>query len=84
MPLLKSTGGGSGCPDVEPGVSARILRVEWLGQTAASVFWICSVLTYGINAMGDWLQLFAASAWLIANLATLRTVDPEPHDAASR
>jgi len=50
---------------------ARALRVEWLGQTIASLCWIASVLSYGINASGDWLQLFAASAWLLANVAPL-------------
>jgi len=50
---------------------ARAMRVEWLGQTAASMFWIASVLTYGISSAGDWLQMGAASAWLIANLSSL-------------
>ena len=50
---------------------ARALRVEWLGQTAASVFWIASMLTYGISSNGDWLQLFAASGWLLANIASI-------------
>lgn len=49
----------------------RALRIEWLGQTMASLFWIVSVFTYGITATGDWLQLFAASAWFIANIAAL-------------
>ncbi len=49
----------------------RALRVEWLGQTMASVAWIVSVFTYGISSAGDWLQLLAASAWLVANVATL-------------
>ena len=49
----------------------RALRIEWLGQTLASLFWIVSVFTYGISATGDWLQLMAASAWLVANLAAL-------------
>ena len=52
----------------------RALRVEWLGQTVASVCWIASVLTYGISASGDWLQLFAASSWLLANLAAVMPV----------
>ena len=26
----------------------KVLSVEWLGQTVASVCWICSVLAYGI------------------------------------
>ena len=54
----------------------RALRVEWLGQTMASLFWIISVLTYGITVTGDWLQLLAASAWLIANIAALVTSSP--------
>ena len=49
----------------------RALRIEWLGQTMASLFWIVSVFTYGITATGDWLQLLAASAWFIANIAAL-------------
>ena len=53
---------------------ARALRVEWLGQTAASICWIASVLTYGISSTGDWLQLFAASSWLVANFAAVVTV----------
>ena len=56
---------------------ARALRVEWLGQTAASVFWIGSVLTYGISSNGDWLQLFAASAWLLANIAAIASVEAD-------
>ncbi|MEO1498352.1 MAG: hypothetical protein AAFV43_14505 [Planctomycetota bacterium] len=50
---------------------ARVLRVEWIGQTAASLFWIASVVAYGITSTGDWLQLAAASAWLAANTATI-------------
>ena len=56
---------------------ARALRVEWLGQTAASVCWIASMLTYGISSSGDWLQLFAASAWLLANIASLATAEDD-------
>ena len=51
----------------------RTLRVEWLGQTIASVSWIASVFTYGISSTGDWLQLLAASAWFVANLAALNS-----------
>ena len=29
------------------------------------------MLAYGIESGGDWLQLCAASAWLLANIATL-------------
>jgi hypothetical protein len=49
----------------------RVLSIEWLGQTAASICWICSVLAYGINSSGDWLQLCAALAWLVANIASV-------------
>ncbi|MEM6638721.1 MAG: hypothetical protein AAF610_02340 [Pseudomonadota bacterium] len=47
-----------------------LLRPEWLGQTVASVCWIVSVFSYGISSTGDWLQLGAASAWLVANIAS--------------
>lgn len=50
---------------------AEALRIEWLGQTFACLFWIGSVLVTGVNTLGDWLQIFAASCWLIANIATL-------------
>ena len=53
----------------------RMLRVDWLGQTAASLFWIASVFTYGISNTGDVLQLLAASAWLLANIASLNSED---------
>lgn len=62
---------------VQSGRLARALRIEWLGQTAASLFWIVSVFTYGINSTGDWLQLFAATSWLLANIATIVSADPE-------
>lgn len=48
----------------------RSLGIEWYGQTAASLCWIASVFVYGIDGAGDLLQLFAASAWLIANIFT--------------
>ncbi len=54
---------------------SRALRVEWLGQTAASLFWIASVFTYGISSIGDGLQLLAATAWLVANIAALTSGD---------
>lgn len=50
---------------------AHALKIEWLGQMAASLCWIISVFAYGISSTGDWLQLCAASAWLLANLASL-------------
>lgn len=52
---------------------AKVLRIEWLGQTVASLCWIGSVFAYGISSPGDWLQLFAASAWFVANIAALST-----------
>ena len=54
-----------------------MLRIEWLGQTIASICWIISVFIYGIDSLGDWLQLFAASAWFIANIASLITSTTE-------
>ena len=56
---------------------ARLRSIKWLGQTTASLFWIGSLLTTGIGSTGDWLQLCAASAWLIANIATLVTADAD-------
>ena len=50
---------------------AKALRVEWLGQTVASLCWIGSVLAYGVSSSGDVLQLVAASAWLLANVASI-------------
>ena len=56
-----------------PSFISRILRIEWLGQTLASLCWIASVFAYGISEAGDFLQLLAASSWLIANIASLIT-----------
>ena len=58
-----------------PSLMQRALRIEWLGQTIASLSWIASVFTYGISSTGDWLQLLAASAWLAANSAALSKPD---------
>ncbi len=60
-----------------PGVLEHALRIEWLGQTVASLCWFCSVMAYGISSTGDWLQLFAASAWMVANIAALFSTGPE-------
>ena len=54
---------------------SKVLRIEWLGQTTASMCWIASVFAYGISSVGDWLQLFAASAWFLANVAALSEKD---------
>lgn len=59
------------------GILARIFRIEWLGQTVASLCWIASVFTYGIAAPGDWLQLCAASAWLMANIASIAIAESD-------
>jgi hypothetical protein len=62
-------------PKCRPFWVRRVLSIEWLGQAIASVCWICSVLAYGINSTGDWLQLCAASAWLLASIAAV--LDPK-------
>lgn len=59
----------------------RALKLEWLGQTAASLLWITSVFIYGISSTGDWFQLFAASAWFVANIATLFSSDQSENDS---
>jgi len=48
-----------------------MLRLEWLGQTVASLCWIVSVFLYGIESAADVLQLAAASSWMVANVASL-------------
>jgi len=49
----------------------RMKSFEWLGQTIASLCWIISVFTYGISSTGDWLQLLAASSWMVSNIASI-------------
>ena len=56
---------------------SKVRSITWLGQTTASVCWIGSMLTTGIGSTGDWLQLCAASAWLIANIAVIATANPD-------
>ena len=64
---------------------ARARSVGWIGQTVASLCWISSMLAYGVESGGDWLQVCAASSWLLANIATLIKAGPESaEDAASR
>ena len=46
-------------------------NLDWLGQMIASVLWAVSIFAYGITSMGDVLQLCAAMAWMIANIASL-------------
>ena len=60
-------------PEVSTPAPKNSLRLDWYGQTAASLCWIASVFTYGIDGAGDILQLFAATAWLVANIFTAVT-----------
>ena len=52
----------------------KILSIQWLGQTLASLCWIISVFVYGIEGPGDWLQLGAASFWMVSNLSTILAI----------
>ena len=56
----------------------RMKSLEWLGQTIASLCWIISVFVYGYadgNGLqmsnADWLQLAAASSWMVSNIASI-------------
>ena len=50
---------------------SKVMTVGWLGQTTASLCWILSAFAYGISTTGDWMQLFAASSWMISNIAAI-------------
>ena len=50
---------------------SKMVSFEWIGQTLASLCWIISVFIYGISSTGDWLQLMAASTWMISNVASI-------------
>jgi len=50
-----------------PPLLRRAMRIEWAGQTAATLCWIPSVFADGRTPRGDWLQRCAAPAWLPAN-----------------
>lgn len=78
-PIMANETGGKIMSESGRGRSrlVRALRIEWLGQTAASLCWIASVLTYGITSAGDWLQLCAASAWLLANMAAIASAEDD-------
>ena len=54
-----------------PVVTSILQYFEWGGQTVASLMWIISVFVYGIESLGDILQLMAALSWFLANIATL-------------
>ena len=53
----------------------KMMGVEWLGQTIASLCWIVSVFVYSDGSLpegnGDWLQLIAASSWMISNMSSI-------------
>jgi hypothetical protein len=85
MPAAMLNGSGTTSEIVEKKIETsrlpdwliRVLRIEWLGQTVASICWIASVLAYGISSSGDWLQLCAASSWLLANIAAALPVQAD-------
>ena len=52
----------------------KMLSLEWLGQTIASGAWIVSVFVYGLASTGDYLQLVAASSWMLSNIAAVVTI----------
>jgi len=53
---------------------SKMMSLEWLGQTVASGAWIVSVFVYGLASTGDYLQLVAASAWMLSNIASIISV----------
>ena len=50
---------------------SKMMSFEWIGQTLASLCWIISVFGYGLSSAGDWLQLMAASSWMLSNIASI-------------
>ena len=75
--MLTENDEGAVAPGARRSRLVRVRSIEWLGQTAASVCWIGSMLTYGLRSGGDWLQLFAASAWLLANIAAIAAAEAD-------
>ncbi|MEM1030920.1 MAG: hypothetical protein AAF928_04260 [Myxococcota bacterium] len=69
------TEGSVAVPTASKSRLARALSVEWLGQMVASLCWMVSMLVYGIQSPGDWLQMGAATAWSVANIASLLSSD---------
>lgn len=55
----------------------KMRTFEWFGQTGASLCWITSVFVYQSDVSlwgnGDWLQLLAASCWMLSNIASVLT-----------
>ena len=62
-------------PTQSRGRLQKVLKIEWLAQTTASLCWVASVFAYGISSTGDWLQLLAGTSWLVANLSSIVTTD---------
>ena len=52
----------------------KMMSIEWLGQTIASGSWIISVFVYGLSSAGDYLQLVAASSWMLSNIAAVISI----------
>jgi len=56
----------------------KMKSIPWIGQTLASLCWIVSVFVYGFAngemSNGDWLQLAAASCWMVSNIASVMPV----------
>ena len=61
----------SSAEDKKKGWLAKAMKLEWLGQTVASLCWIISMFMYGVESGGDWLQLIAGASWLFANISSL-------------
>ena len=53
---------------------SKMMSLEWLGQTIASGAWIVSVFVYGLESVGDYLQLVAASSWMLSNVAAVISI----------
>ena len=53
---------------------SKMMSLEWLGQTVASGAWIVSVFVYGLASTGDYLQLVAASSWMLSNVAAVISI----------
>ena len=69
--MLTASHRSSAVPPLGRRIRNNLFRPERLGQTLASLCWIASMLAYGISSPGDWLQLSAASAWFLANIAAI-------------
>tara|TARA_Y100001934_G_C11682409_1_gene464006 strand:- start:23 stop:265 length:243 start_codon:yes stop_codon:yes gene_type:complete len=52
----------------------KMMSLEWLGQTIASGSWIVSVFVYGLSGTGDYLQLVAASSWMLSNIVAVVSI----------